>query len=83
MNTQMLNLNSPLELGLYSNACLESIQPMLNTVYYHYPSWSWQNQPSKIEQSFKIVGKLIQKKIIKLETVNDFVETVNEVAELL
>ena len=40
--------------------------------------------PGKLEQAFKIAGKLIEKKIIEKElTVKDFVELVNEISDLI
>ena len=48
-----------------------------------YPSFHLCNK-SKTEQAFKIVGKLMENKIIKADmTVKEFVKLVNEVAELL
>ena len=56
----------------------------------YYPAY-WPNyvtttipSPSKLEQAFKIVSKLIEKKIItkKLE-VKDFVELVNQVSDVI
>lgn len=52
-----------------------------------YPSYTYHwhhDEPNKTEQAFKIVGKLIEKKLIKKEmTVAKFIETVNEVASVL
>jgi len=44
--------------------------------YYIY----WTKEPSKIEQAFKIVQKLLEKKIIKHLTLKKFIELVNEIA---
>jgi hypothetical protein len=49
-------------------------------VYYSYPCY----EKSKIEQAFKIVGKLIENKIIEKElTVKDFIKLVNDIAGLI
>jgi hypothetical protein len=47
-------------------------------VYYGY----W-NQDSKLEKAFKIVAKLMDMKMIKCPLVKDFIETVNNIAEIL
>jgi len=46
-------------------------------VYYTY----WTREPSKVEQAFKIVQKLMEKKIIKRLTLKKFIELVNEIAQ--
>jgi len=58
---------------------------------YYYPNWStWYPstimvaQPSKIEQGFKIVGKLLESKIITKDlTIKEFTKLVNDIAEIL
>lgn len=68
-----------------TNACLNDwYQPLCNTVYHYYPSYQqfW-NQPSKIEQAFKVVQKLIAKDLLELKTVKQFIEAVSEIAECL
>lgn len=53
---------------------------------YYYPTWfpSLQiSEKSKIEQSFKIIQKLMEKKIIEELTVKKFIELVNEIASIL
>ncbi|MFA5036685.1 MAG: hypothetical protein WC479_05865 [Candidatus Izemoplasmatales bacterium] len=53
--------------------------------------WFWSSYPyyypvqikSSIEQSFKIVSKLMEKKVIPRMTLKQFIETVNAVAEIL
>jgi len=55
--------------------------------YYYYPYWYptyIAPEKSKIEQGFKIVGKLIENKIITKElTIKEFIKLVNDVAEVL
>ena len=40
----------------------------------------WTKEPNKIEQAFKLVQKLMEKKIIKQLTLKKFIELVNEIA---
>ncbi len=53
-------------------------------VHHYYPTYigTWE-QKSKIEQAFKIVQKLQEKKLLTLKTVKDFIETVNDISEVL
>jgi len=46
-------------------------------VYYTY----WTKEPNKIEQAFKLVQKLMEKKIIQRLTLKKFIELVNEIAK--
>lgn len=48
-------------------------------VYYGF----WNNEKNKTEQAFKIVQKLIDKGKLKVDTVKDFIEAVNEIVEVL
>ena len=84
MDSNVVTLNTDLREFQATNANLTDwYQPFTNAVYQYYPSWGCWREPSKIEQSFKIVGKLMEKKLISLKTVDDFVKTVNEIAQLL
>jgi hypothetical protein len=66
-------------------------QACINTYdcFYHYypqwyPSYHYCNEKSKIEQAFKIVGKLLEKDLIEKElTVKQFMKLVNEIAEII
>ena len=51
---------------------------MGSITYYGY----WENK-NKIEQSFKIIQKLIELKHIKVEKVKDFIELVNSISKLI
>ena len=53
--------------------------------HYHsyYPSVSYVTEKSKVEQAFKILGKLLEKKIVKVITIGQFIELVNEIASIL
>jgi len=44
-----------------------------------YPYWT--KEPNKIEQAFKIVQKLMEKKIIQRLTLKKFIRLVNEIAK--
>ena len=50
-----------------------------NYHYYSYPYYI--TEKSKFDTSFKVVSKLIEKKIIKTLTVKQFIELVNEIAK--
>jgi hypothetical protein len=59
-----------------------------DTFHYCYPQWyptyHYCTEKSKIEQSFKIVGKLLEKDLIEKElTVKQFMKLVNEIAEII
>ena len=50
----------------------------------YYPTYTYVNEKSKIEQAFKIVSKLLEQKIIIKElTIKEFVKLVNDVAEVI
>jgi hypothetical protein len=55
--------------------------------YYYpqwYPSYHYVQERSKVEQAFKIVGKLLEKDLIEKElTVKQFMKLVNEIAEII
>lgn len=53
-------------------------------VYQYYPQSVvyWEN-PNKTEKAFKIIEKLIEKKLIKVKTVKEFIELVNEISAVL
>jgi hypothetical protein len=84
---ELMNLNASIgDNKAFAQNCYDQYdfyQPLIKTVYHHYPSWNVWYEKSKIEQAFKIVGKLMEKNMIKPETVKDFVTVVNDVAELL
>jgi hypothetical protein len=54
--------------------------------HYHnwYPSYPIITEKSKIEQGFKVVGKMLENKIITKElTIKEFIKLVNDIAEIL
>ena len=54
--------------------------------HYHnwYPSTQFITEKSKVEQSFKVVGKMLETKIItKQLNIKEFIKLVNDIAELL
>lgn len=56
----------------------------LNTVNTYYTPWFYTWQDNKIEKSFKLVQKLIEKKLVKEpKTVKDFIELVNELTTII
>ena len=54
-----------------------------NQICNWYPSISYVTEKSKVEQAFKIIGVLIDKKIISGLNVKKFIELVNDIAKLL
>ena len=67
-------------LGQATNLC--------DTFYHYYPTWypsyHYVTEKSKIEQAFKIIGKLMDKDIIEKDlTVKQFMKLVNEIAEII
>lgn len=50
-----------------------------------YPSYHYhyETKPNSFELSFKIVSKLLEKKIIQKMTLKQFIETIGEVAKLI
>ena len=49
-----------------------------------YPSYAYTlYTPSKIEQAFKVVGKLVENKVIKDLNVKTFMKLVTDIAEVL
>lgn len=88
METMSLEaLNMSLNQPYGSNSLLgewTTCAPLLNTFYHHYPQtyWHW-NEPNKFEQAFKILQKLIDKKMIEVDTVKKFIETLGEIQSVL
>jgi hypothetical protein len=68
-------------LGQATNLCYDNF-------YHYYPQWypsyHYVQERSKVEQAFKIVGKLLEKDLIEKElTVKQFMKLVNEIAEII
>jgi len=50
----------------------------------YYPCCTYVAEKSKIEQAFKIVGKLMEKDLIKKDlNVKDFIKLVNDISEII
>jgi len=49
--------------------------------HYHYPSVVYEK--SKMEIAFKIVARLLEKKLVKAMSVKQFIELTNEVSEIV
>jgi len=66
----------------YDNALYE---PYRETVRQYYPVYypMWETKNSSLEQAFKILQVLIEKKLIKITTVKQFIETVNEISGII
>lgn len=52
-----------------------------NVIKVYYPVY--QTYPNRFEQAFKILMKLIEKKIIKIDKVQEFAETINAIVDIL
>ncbi len=50
---------------------------------YHYNFPYYFQTEDKLSRLFKIVGKLLEKRIIKLKSVKDFIKLVNEISEIV
>ena len=66
--------------GIYPDYS-HSIQPVVQTYYPFYYQF-WANE-SNIEKAFNIAQKLIDKKLVTIVKVKDFVELVNEIASVI
>jgi len=79
--------NAVLTAGDYTLGSVQTLGNCCDTFYHYYPNWypSYHLcEKSKIEQSFKIIGKLLESKIIEKElTVKDFMKLVNDIAEII
>lgn len=51
--------------------------------YYPTYSYHWCNHSDRIETAFKIINSLMEKKLIKLYSIKQFIEVVNEVSKLV
>ena len=57
-----------------------------NHWHYIYPTYitnTVYDKPNPTELAFKIVGKMLEKKLIERMTVKQFIETINEIAKLI
>lgn len=53
-----------------------------NEIHHWYPTYHVVEK-NQVEQAFKIIGKLIEKKIVKDLTVKQFIELVNEISTII
>lgn len=60
------------------NTCWQGWDWRYPSYHYHYDT-----KPNSFELSFKIVSKLLEKKIIQKMTLKQFIETIGEVAKLI
>jgi hypothetical protein len=80
-NNSLMAGGNQVGIGQESNLCCDYFY---HYYPYWYPSYHYVEQKSKIEQAFKIVGKLIEKNLIDKElTVKQFMKIVNEIAEVI
>lgn len=70
------------EIGDYFPNC-PNWYPQIIKEYYPAYYGTYVDNKSNIEKAFKIVQKLIDKKLVKVEKVKNFVELVNDIAEII
>lgn len=77
--------NGQLSAGDYTqnNCCIPWNWGYWDTHYHNYYTSYPVYQPSKIEQSFKIVSKLLEMNIIDKITLKKFIELVGKISEML
>lgn len=87
--TELMNCqNSSMSAGNYTLGNISALgNTCCDTFYHYYPTWYPTYhicEKSKIEQAFKIIGKLMEGKIIEKDlTVKQFMKLVNDIAEVL
>jgi hypothetical protein len=57
----------------------DNFQTAIYQPFYTY----WHSTPSKTEQAFKVIQKLMEMKLIEVRSVPKFVEAINKIAEAL
>ena len=84
LETPINNLYLKTENTNLNNASLNDCgQNCLGLVQTYYPTYYSYWQPNKTEQAFRLVQKLLQKKLVKLSTIKDFIELTNEIVAIL
>lgn len=69
---------------LNTNAFYNDFSAFCDNWHYSYPTYNIVHEkPNPTELAFKIVGKMLEKKIIERMTVKQFIETINEIAALI
>jgi hypothetical protein len=71
------------QLGQIGNCCYPNYWDTHYHYYQSYPSITISPEKSKIEQAFKIMGKLMEKGIVDKISLKKFIEMVNEIATVL
>lgn len=53
--------------------------------YYNYPiiDYWWRNEPNKTEQAFKITKVLLDQKLIKLNTIKQFIDLMDKLVKII
>jgi hypothetical protein len=83
MNAVVSYNNGQLTAGDTNNCYIPWNWGYWDTHYHNYYTSYPVYQTSKIEQAFKIVAKLLEKKIIEKLTVKEFIELVGTISEIL
>lgn len=81
---QYSDSSGTLQVGSYTVTPYQWYPYWERDIHHWYPLISYVTEKSKVEQGFKIVGKLLENKIIKKElTIKEFIKLVNDIANML
>ena len=61
----------------------EYYKPLYQSYYHYWPNHCFHYSENKFEQAFKILQKLIDKKLVKMDTVKHFIETLGDIQSVL
>ena len=84
-NNDMLN-QSTLQRGMGAGGCYNHYDYWQPYIQYYCPTTYypiWIDKKSQIELAFNILQKLMEKKLVKIEKVGQFIETVTDIASIL
>lgn len=79
-------VNTSLGEPITTSNCLgnwTNIQPLVQACYHYWPQTYYHYEPNKFEQAFKILQKLIDKKMVEVKTVKQFIETLGDIQSVL
>jgi len=84
ISNEILNadsFNNLWQIGTESNLQAETIP--WEPYYPNYYSYWWRNEPNKTEQAFKITKVLLDKKLIKLNTIKQFIDLMDKLVKIV
>ena len=79
-----LNLNSAIPQNCWVGDPIPFYEPVIREHYYNYPIYN--NlfiDENKTEKAFRVAQKLVETKLVKSSTVQDFIDLVNTIIEAL